>query len=159
MARWYQAQTLSCELIMKSKHSDLTQRYMILLKIDSKNLSDRVKTRHSEYIEAFTLKRDRSIFKEVFFSRYGKATIFDLSHLPVEVIEVANDFYQEADKLYWYLLNTQDMPNTIEDEVIRYAHSLEMKFNTLELFIDAELSGRPAITDEEMQIFSDENFV
>ena len=47
----------------------------------------------------------------------------------------------EVDNLYWYLMHTQDMPNTIEDEIIRYLHMVGKKYEVLSLYIDAELSG------------------
>lgn len=144
---------------MKSNHSELSQRYMILIKIDAYNLSTRIRERHDEYINSFSIKRDRAIFKEVFFSRYHKATVFDLSHLPIEVIEVVDDFYQTIDGLYWYLMHTQDMPNTVEDEVYRYAHILSGKYENLRLYIDAELTGKPLLSDQEIQDFSDEHLV
>ncbi|MBT4790403.1 MAG: hypothetical protein HON90_02435 [Halobacteriovoraceae bacterium] len=126
---------------MKTDTTQLSQRYMILIKIDAINLFNRIKIRQHEYIEAFSLKRDRDIFKEVFKCRYDTATIFDLSHLPHEVIEVMNDFYTEVDELSWYLMNTQDMPNAIEDEIIHFVHQIEKKLTALVLYIDAELSG------------------
>lgn len=144
---------------MKSNHSDLAQRYMILIKIDAHNLAARIRERHDEFINSFSIKRDRAIFKDVFFSRYQKATVFDLSHLPIEVIEVVDDFYQAVDTLYWYLMHTQDMPNTVEDEVYRYAHILEGKFENLRLYIDAELTGRPLLADEEIEAFSEEHLI
>ena len=144
---------------MKSKHSDLSQRYMLLLKVDAINLSHRIQSRKHEYLEMFSLKRDRSVFKEIFFSRYTKATMFDLSHFPIELIEVIDDFYQGVDDLYWYLLNTQDMPNTIEDEITRYCFILEKKVGTLEIYIDAELTGKPMVSEEELEQFAEENFI
>ena len=126
---------------MKSNHSEASSRYMVLVKIDATNLFDRINERKSDYLEMFSLKRDRDIFKSIFRSRFSKSTLFDLSHLPLEVIEVSNDFYTEVDRLFWYLMHTQDMPNTIEDEIIRYLHIIRKKFDVLTLYVDAELSG------------------
>lgn len=144
---------------MKSKNPELSQRYLTLLRIDAANLFNRIKERQNEYVEEFSLKRDRDIFREIFFTRYKESTFFDLSHLPLEVIEVANDFYQNVDELNWYLRHTQDMPNTIEDEIIRSIHILARKHQTLEDYINAELSGRPVIVDLEPEAFVEEDFV
>ena len=114
---------------------------MVLIKIDATNLFERISSRKKDYMETFSLKRDRDVFKEIFKCRYTRSTFFDLSHLPTEIIEVANDFYDQVDKLYWYLMHTQDMPNTIEDEIMRYLHFIERKFEALLLYVDAELSG------------------
>lgn len=134
---------------MKSSNTELSQRYMVLTKIDASNLFNRIKERQHEYIEAFSLKRDRKIFENIFKCRYQDSTMFDLSHMPIEVIEVANDFYTVVDQLHWYLMNTQDMPNTIEDEIFRYIHAIERKYEGLCLYIDAELGGSQDQVDEE----------
>ena len=126
---------------MKSHHPELHQRYMLLFKIDAKNLYARIKDRQHEYIEIFSLKRSRAVFKDVFDNRYAKASAFDLSHCSQEVLEAMDQFYTRADELYWYLKHTQDMPNTIEDEVSRKVTRLGKLFDQLCLFIDAELSG------------------
>lgn len=126
---------------MKTKNDELSQRYLVLIKIDATNLFNRIKDRQHDYLEAFSLKRNREIFASVFKCRYHHANFFDLSHLPVEIIEVCNDFYTSVDELFWYLMNTQDMPNTIEDEIIRFVHLIERKYESLCLYVDAELSG------------------
>ena len=126
---------------MKSIAPEISQRYLVLIKIDAQNLFNRISERHSEYMEVFSLKRDRSIFKEIFSSRYDKTNLSDLAHLPIEVIELTNQFYLEVDELYWYLKHTQDMPNTIDDEIMRKTARIKRFFETLKLYIDAELSG------------------
>lgn len=126
---------------MKSKHPEINQRYMLLFKLDAKNLYERVKERQREYIEIFSLKRSRSVFKDIFENRYAKASAFDLSHCAQEVIEAMDQFYTAVDRLYWYLKYTQDMPTTVEDEVSRKVARLGRLYEQLALFIDAELSG------------------
>ena len=126
---------------MKSKHPEIHQRYMLLFRIDAKNLYHRIKNRQHEYIEIFSLKRSRSVFKDIFENRYAKASAFDLSHCAQEVLEAMDQFYSSADELYWYLKYTQDMPNTIEDEVSRKVARLGRLHDQLLLFIDAELFG------------------
>lgn len=126
---------------MKSKHSDKDQRYLLLFKIDANNLYDRVVTRREDYIDIFGSKRTKDHFDDVFFSRYKTATIDDLSHCPLEVIETLNHFHTLIDKLYWYLKHTEDMPNTIEDEVLRDLSKIEKAYEMLNLYIDAELTG------------------
>jgi hypothetical protein len=126
---------------MKSKRSDLELRFLLLFKLDAKNLFNRIYKRRHEYVEIFSLKRTRAIFKEIFEHRYSKASIEDLSHCTVEVIEALDSFYTEVDEIYWYLKHTQDMPNTIEDEVHRRINVLKRQYDMLSLYIDAELTG------------------
>lgn len=140
---------------MKCKHSELTQRYLVLIKIDSENLCNRISNRRHEYVEIFSLKRNRGIFKDIFDNRYSKSTFSDLSNLPIEIIELSNEFYEEVDRLYWYLKHTQDMPNTIEDEITRRVSRISSQFENLKLYIDAELSGKEVGVDDFEQIPSD----
>jgi type IV secretory pathway VirD2 relaxase len=126
---------------MKSKRSDLELRYILLFKLDAKNLYHRITSRRHEYVEIFSLKRNRAIFKDVFEHRYSKASIQDLSHCSIEIIESLDSFYQAVDEIYWYLKHTQDMPNTIEDEIHRRINALKRQYEMLTLYIDAELTG------------------
>ena len=137
---------------MKCKHSELTQRYLVLVKIDAENLYRRIANRRHEYVEIFSLKRNRSVFKDIFDNRYSKSLLSDLSNLPIEIIELANEFYLEADNLYWYLKHTQDMPNTIEDEITRHVAKVGNRFENLKLYIDAELAGKEVGADSFEQI-------
>ncbi len=141
---------------MKNKNDELSQRYLVLVKIDATNLFNRIKERQVDYLNGFSLKRNRDIFVNIFRSRYNHANFFDLSHLPIEIIEIANDFYTCSDELFWYLMNTQDMPNTIEDELIRYIHMLEKKYEGLCLYVDAELSGNKEAFSAEVESEDDQ---
>lgn len=128
---------------------ELTQRYLTLVKIDSENLMDRIVSRQNDYLNEFSLKRDRAVFVEIFNHRYSSTTMNDLAQLPIEIIELANDFYTHVDELKWYLMHTQDMPNTIQEEIIRKTNLLEKKSKNLSLYIDVELSGKPMMEQEE----------
>lgn len=136
---------------MKAKDSELTQKYLVLVKLDSQNLLNRISSRQDEYIETFSLKRNRSIFKEIFENRYSKASFTDLAFLPLEVIEVANSFYTLVDELYWYLMNTQDMPNTIQDLIMRKVARLSKACDNLSIYIDASLSGDELASENELE--------
>jgi len=136
---------------MDVKQKDASSRYLVLLRIDAYNLYHRINDRHAEFIEIFSLKRDRSIFKEIFKNRYSSMSIGELSNFSVEIIELANKFYQDIDELFWYLERTQDMPNTIEDEVIRSCMRLERQLDNLLLYIDAELSGKEVVMPPEIE--------
>lgn len=135
---------------MGQKKKELATRYLILLRNDAYNLFHRINDRHAEFVDIFSLKRDRSIFKEVFRNRYEQTTMSELSHFSVEIIQLANKYYGDIDELFWYLERTQDMPNTIEDEVIRSCSKLEKQLDNLLLYIDAELAGKevPEVEEE-----------
>ena len=127
--------------LMKTNLPEMTQRYLTLLKIDSVNLMARIVDRQEDYLNDFSLKRDRAIFHDIFANRYASTTMEDLAQIPVEIIELANDFYLNVDQLKWYLMHTQDMPNTIEEEIQRKTAVLKKKHENLMIYINVELSG------------------
>jgi hypothetical protein len=119
--------------------TDKAQRYLLLFKLDAKNLCDRIRDRKPEYLEIFALKRTREHFQDIFYTRYYSAGFQDFSHCNEETISALDQFYKEVEQLKWYLNHTQDMPNTISDHLDREIHKIENFFNMVALYIDAEL--------------------
>lgn len=124
---------------MKSKNDEATQRVLTLLKIDANNLFDRIKTRKSEYLEIFALRRTREHFPMIFRNRYEGTSIMDLSHCSVDLITSLDKFYTMVDEVNWYLYQTEDMPNTVEDFIDRKITRMGKYLETLNLYLDAEL--------------------
>jgi len=112
---------------------------LLLLKLDAKNLFERIYSRRKEYITIFSVHRTRKPFSEVFRSRYDSTTIESLSGCGVETIHALNQFYTEVDELKWYLDYTEDMPNTVEEKVESSVIKLKKLYETLMLFLDVEL--------------------
>jgi hypothetical protein len=126
---------------MKSKLNDQDQRYLLLFKLDARSLYHRIHDRMHEYVEVFALKRNRDHFDEVFRNRYERATVRDIAHCPMEIIDALDQYYNYVDEIYWYVKHTEDMPNTVEDELTRMSARLRRLYDQLSLFVDAELSG------------------
>jgi len=124
---------------VKSKNDEATQRVLLLLKIDANNVFRRIKERKSEYLEIFALRRTRDHFPKIFNNRYETTTIQDLSHCGTDLITSLDQFYSLVEDMSWYLYQTQDMPNTVEDYIDRKIIRMEKALNTLNLFLDAEL--------------------
>lgn len=124
---------------MKSLKDEITQRYLLLLKIDAQNLVDRVKDRRTEFVEVFSLRRTREHFPKIFFTRYDQATLQDLVHCSSETIVALDQFYKLAEEMSWYLYQTEDMPATVEDTIYRMSRRLEKSHATLSLYLGAEL--------------------
>ncbi len=124
---------------MKSKNDEATQRVLLLLKIDANNLFERIKTRKSEYLEIFALRRTREHFPMIFKNRYEGTSIMDLSHCSTELIAVLDKYYTMVEEMSWYLFQTEDMPNTVEDYIDRKIARMGKLLHTLNLFLDAEL--------------------
>ncbi|HXH73801.1 MAG TPA: hypothetical protein VNJ08_02480 [Bacteriovoracaceae bacterium] len=144
---------------MKSKNDEATQRVLMLLKIDAKNVFNRIKSRKLEYLEIFALRRTREHFPTIFKNRYETTSIMDLAHCTTDLINSLDQFYGLVDDLSWYMFQTEDMPNTVEDYVDRKIIRMERVLGTLNLFLDAELgiSGVDAASmDEEKQLFIDQ---
>lgn len=124
---------------MKSKNTEETQRVLVLLKIDANNLFRRIKDRKDEYLEIFALRRTREHFPMIFRNRYDGTTIMDLSHCSTDLITTLDQYYTQCEEMSWYLFQTEDMPNTVEDFIDRKIRKMEKLLATLNLFLDAEL--------------------
>jgi len=111
----------------------------MLLKLDALRLFERIKYRAPEYMYDFSLKRTRDHFPEVFKNRYDNVTIEELKLCGQEVIAGLDQFYTKVDEMRWYLNHTQDMPNRVEDKLHHHIRELEKYFETLNLYIDAEM--------------------
>ena len=125
---------------MKSRKDELTQRYLLLLKLDAQNLLDRIKDRRLEFVEVFSLRRTREHFPRIFHTRYTDATLQDLVNCSSETIVALDQFHKQAEEMSWYLYQTEDMPATVEDSTYRMCRRLEKLHATLALYLDAELS-------------------
>ncbi|MBY0516766.1 MAG: hypothetical protein K2P81_07655 [Bacteriovoracaceae bacterium] len=125
---------------MKSSKDEITQRYLLLFKLDAQNLLSRIKERRKEFVEVFALRRTREHFPWIFSSRYERATIKDLAHCSTETISALDQFYGLVDQMKWYLFQTEDMPSTVEDNIYRMSKKLEKLHSTLNLYLDAEMS-------------------
>ncbi|MBP9682058.1 MAG: hypothetical protein KBD76_11685 [Bacteriovorax sp.] len=124
---------------MKVKISEDTQRMLMLLKLDSLRLFERIKHRAPEYMYEFSLKRSRDHFPAVFTNRYDSTTIKELMLCGQEVIVGLDQFYSKVDEIRWYLNHTQDMPNRVEDKIHSHIRELEKFYQTLNLYIDVEM--------------------
>lgn len=147
---------------MKSKNDEATQRVLVLLKIDANNLFKRIKERKSEYLEIFALRRTREHFPTIFKNRYEGTSIMDLSHCSTELITTLDLFYTHSEEMSWYLFQTEDMPNTVEDYIDRKIRKMEKLLATLNLYLDAELgiqSDNIAVTETSFIDQPDEIFV
>jgi hypothetical protein len=148
---------------MKSKNDEATQRVLVLLKIDANNLFNRIKERKSEYLEIFALRRTREHFPMIFKNRYEGTTIMDLSHCSTELITTRDVFYTHSEEMSWYLFQTEDMPNTVEDYIDRKIRKMEKLLATLNLYLDAELGiqvenvdiSETSFLDQSDEVFTD----
>lgn len=149
---------------MKSKNNEATQRVLVLLKIDANNLFNRIKERKSEYLEIFALRRTREHFPMIFNNRYAGTSIMDLSHCSTELITTLDQYYTLCEEMSWYLFQTEDMPNTVEDYISRKIRKMEKLLATLNLFLDAELGieseaqsfvAEPGFADSSSDLFTD----
>ena len=124
---------------MKSKNTEFTQRILLILKIDANNLFNRIKFRKSEYLEIFALRRTREHFPMIFNNRYAESSLEHLSYCSTELITTLDQFYTHVEEMSWYLFQTEDMPNTVEDFIDRKIRKMEKLLSTLNLYLDAEL--------------------
>ncbi len=140
---------------MKSRNDEATQRILMLLKLDATNLFNRIKTRKSEYLEIFALRRTREHFPMIFNNRYEGTSITELSHCSTDLITGLDQFYTHVEEIKWYLYQTEDMPNTVEDFIDRKIRKMEKLIGTLNLFLDAELGIQSENSPEMTPVFID----
>lgn len=140
---------------MKSRNDELTQRVLMLLKLDANNVFKRIKSRKSEYLEIFALRRTREHFPMIFNNRYENTTLENLIHCSTELITTLDQFYIPVEEMKWYLFQTEDMPNTVEDFIDRKISKMEKLLATLNLYLDAELG----IQNEEPSTMSEPLFI
>jgi hypothetical protein len=124
---------------MKSRNDETTQRVLMLLKIDANNVFKRIKTRKSEYLEIFALRRTREHFPMIFNNRYKDTSLENLMACSTELITTLDQYYTPVEEMSWYLFQTEDMPNTVEDYIDRKIARMEKLLATLNLYLDAEL--------------------
>jgi hypothetical protein len=140
---------------MKSRNNEVTQRVLMLLKLDANNVFKRIKERKSEYLEIFALRRTREHFPMIFNNRYESTSLENLINCSTELITTLDQFYIPVEEMKWYLFKTEDMPNTVEDFIDRKIRKMEKLLATLNLYLDAELgiqSDEPVKMDEPMFI-------
>ncbi|PIK14633.1 hypothetical protein [Halobacteriovorax sp. JY17] len=140
---------------MKISQEQVVSRLITLIRLDAKNLFERIKKREIEYLTIFSLKRTRSHFPAVFRSRYNKVGIADLKFLSPELLVVLDEFYETVDKMEWYLTSTEDMPQTVDDRVHFFIKDLQRKYDLLMLYFDGETEDEMEplpVEDEEMNM-------
>jgi len=123
----------------EEKYGSEKKSFLLLLKMDSTRLYEKIHKRMEEYIGIFAVKRTRAHFPDIFKNMYSTASFSDLKMCEQDTIIAANDFYNKADDIFWYLKHTEDMPNTLEDKLRHDIKDLSRRYNTLQLLLDAEL--------------------
>lgn len=137
---------------MKKQRDHELHQLLVLLKLDAQRLYERIKYRAPEYLNVLSLKRTREHFKDVFKSRYFEMELSDLKKCSEDVIIGLDQYYSRVDNLHWYLNHTQDMPMMISDRVYASIKELESLYQTLTLYIDAELGIGEASKDDEPEV-------
>lgn len=128
-------------------------RVLLLLQLDAQRLFERIKYREVEYMRIFSYRRTREHFKEIFKSRWDETSIEYIAFCSEEVISGLDQFYNKVEELRWYLMNTEDMPATVSDNVSHYIYEIEERYNLLQLYINAELG---VVKEKEFQRSSTE---
>lgn len=135
-----------------------TRRILTILKLDAERLYTRLKEREVEYLHIFSQKRSRDHFKEVFKSRYDLISPSDLKFCSEDVIMALEAYYRKIDDMRWYLYHTEDMPVSVDDNVRMFLRELKALYNTLSLFINAELQIGEEEENSEHEFSQEYNF-
>ena len=133
----------------KVKMDDQSLKILTILRLDAQRVFERVKYREAEYMHHFSSKRTRDHFPEVFKNRYDDVGVEDLLLCGEEVIIGLDQFYFKVDELKWYLMVTNDMPGTVHEHVRHGIKELEVAYDILQLYINAELESHRATAPTE----------
>lgn len=130
---------------MNQKSINEALKILTVIRLDAQRVYERIKYREPEYMHHFSAKRTREHFPEVFKHRYDDLKVSDLLNCGEEVIIGLDSFYAKVDDLKWYLMVTEDMPGTVQEQVSHTIRELEEAYELLQLYINAELESlRPA---------------
>ncbi len=145
---------------MKHKLSEEAQRVIVILKLDASRVFDRVKNRQVEYLSIFSMKRTRAHFPEIFRNKYETIPFKDLTYCTQDVLVALDSFYGKLEDIRWYLNVTEDMPARVTDRMHHHLRELENYFNTLILYLNAELGLETAASSHflEEEIIEPEPF-
>lgn len=126
---------------MKAKYDEEVRKILLLLKLDSQRLFERIKSKRSDYLGVFAIKRIRTHFGEVFDNRYSEMSLEELKHCSEETLILLDKFYHHVEEILWYLNHTEDMPATVEDRVKHQISELEGFYEGLRIHLEAELEA------------------
>ena len=87
-------------------------------------------------MDVFSNRRTREHFPEIFLNRYFNFPIDALVEISADIMENTDKFYRKADDIKWYLMTTQDMPNTVEEKLELMIKNLEYLFLDLQLQLE-----------------------
>ncbi|MBT3585911.1 MAG: hypothetical protein HN509_13475 [Halobacteriovoraceae bacterium] len=122
-----------------NSYNENAQRVLTLLKLDAEHLHERIMERQKEYLKIFSEKRTRSHFQEIFFSRWKTFGAEELKLLGQDLIVALDKFYNSVEKMHWYLMQTEDMPATVEDQLDVLLAEIDSGYQMFNLYCEGEL--------------------
>lgn len=93
------------------------EKLLLLLRYDAESLYERITERAKEYLSVFAMKRTRGHFPVIFENRHKEISLESLSICSSETIDLIYQFYGLVEETFWYVMHTEDMPQTVEDRV------------------------------------------
>ena len=124
---------------MSGSNFEIKKSVLTILKVDSMRLYERIVNRRKEYMLTFAVKRTREHFKDVFKSTYDTITFSEMKLVSPELIGCLDSYYSRVNDLKWYLNSTEDMPATVEDKTGKDIKEIKETYDTLVLYLEAEL--------------------
>jgi hypothetical protein len=118
-------------------YSDLNTTYFIeddnhrrdklcyILRQDADSLMERLEIRLIQLCKLWSQERKRVPFLQTLRTKYFELPVAYLLNLSRPELEVLQQFYDELDRLLWYLEYTQDMPSTLERHLIKSFKNLQ----------------------------------
>ena len=133
---------------------------MYVILCDARSLIARISERKDDYISIFAMKRTREHFEHIFRSKFDITTPDLLSYCPEEVISLYYQLHDEVERLKWYLVHTDDMPNAIDEVITRDIHSIELTYKDFSQKVESLLftgdEELPPVPENEILDIDDE---
>ena len=112
---------------------------LMILKMDTHRVYNRIKIRSPEYITLLTLKRSRAHFPKIFKNKYESISVSELKYCSEEVLVSLDQFYHFVDEMSWYFTHTEDLPTKMEDTVKFLLKEIDKHYAMLNILLEAEL--------------------
>ncbi|RME05020.1 MAG: DNA-binding protein [Deltaproteobacteria bacterium] len=132
---------------------DRRDRVLHLLRSDAVGLMHRLLSRKREICAIWSRERLRRPFLQTLRTRFHDVGFETLLCLSVPELRAFQNFYDEVERLTWYLEYTQDMPTTLERVLEQSLNRIRRHFVTLMKTVGGEELDMVALLEESDQEF------
>jgi leucyl-tRNA synthetase len=123
-----------------SREQDLLLNFIL---IDARRVLERIENWKKDYINLFTQTRSKAHFDKIFASRFNDIPVEQILKFDESKQKQLFKFYHHLEDLYWYLIHTDDMPATLEDQISRDLYLLNFELAQIDPEANPSLKDIP----------------